>query len=216
MKTKSKALLLASGAALLVTGTVFGTLAYFTAKETVVNTFTVGKVDIALNETDYDGDGDTQKNEYRLVPGTEYTKDPTITVKADSEDAYVRMILTVYNYSTVKELIADSANGITAFSDFLGGMDNTKWIASGSTEDTEADTVSYEYRYYTAVAGAAEDTELEPLFDTLIIPSSLDGDELQALVDGGFRIDAEGHAIQAHGFADEDAAWTAFDAQVAE
>ncbi|MBQ8687580.1 MAG: hypothetical protein IJ512_03380 [Ruminococcus sp.] len=216
MTTKGKALVLISSAAMLVTGTVFGTLAYFTAKETVINTFTVGKVEIDLNESDYDGDGNTQANEYRLVPGMEYKKDPTVTVKADSESAYVRMIVTVHNYSTVKALIADTSNGITDFTDFLGNMDDSVWVPAGSVEDTEKGTISYEYRYYTTAAGSASDVTLEPLFDTLIVPAALDGDELQALYDGGFRIDVEGHAIQAEGFETEDAAWTAFDGQVTE
>ena len=46
--------------------------------------------------------------------------------------------------------------------------------------------------------------------------SSLDGDELQSLYDGGFKMVVDGHAIQAVGFENaEDSAWAAFDNQIA-
>ena len=49
MKNGKKALLLAACAVLLVVATIFGTVAYLTDKDTVNNTFTVGKVDIKLD-----------------------------------------------------------------------------------------------------------------------------------------------------------------------
>lgn len=213
MKTKSKLLVSGMGAVLVISGTVLGTLAYLTDSDTAVNVFTVGKVSIDLNETDVDGDGDTLANEYHLIPGTEYVKDPTVTVNSGSEASYIRMYLTVHNYSTVNELIADASNGLSDFTDFLGGMDDTAWLLKGSTTDDNENTITYEYRYKESVAGASGGLELEPLFETLIIPQTLDGDELQALYDGGFQIDVEAHAIQASGFDSEDIAWEAFTAQ---
>ena len=99
---KTKILLVALCAVLLVAASVAGTLAYLTSQETVVNTFTVGQVDIDLNETKATQDGvpvpgadRVQENTYHLLPGMTYTKDPQITVKAGSEESYVRMLLTV-------------------------------------------------------------------------------------------------------------------------
>jgi len=63
-------------------GSVFGTLAYLTATDTVTNTFTVGKVQITLDEAPVDANGETtdgdrvKKNNYHLLPGHEYDKDP--------------------------------------------------------------------------------------------------------------------------------------------
>lgn len=73
------------------------TLAWITAQSTVVtNTFTYGKVEITLDEakvTEYgdpvDGAARVIKNEYKLIPGEEYTKDPTVKVKSGSEPCYV-------------------------------------------------------------------------------------------------------------------------------
>lgn len=70
--------------------TVAGTLAWLQAKSNpVVNTFTVGKIEIDLNETDVDNDSSTKANTYKVVPGNKYVKDPVVTVKAGSEPCYV-------------------------------------------------------------------------------------------------------------------------------
>lgn len=95
MKSNKKALLLALCALLLVAGSVFGTYAYLTSKDTVTNTFTVGKVNITLDETDVDvygvKDSETRvkTNTYKLVPGHTYTKDPIVHLAAGSEASYL-------------------------------------------------------------------------------------------------------------------------------
>ncbi len=81
MNKKIVALVLAC--VLIFSCVVGGTLALLMDKtEKVTNTFTFGNVDITLEETDDD-------QTYKLVPGQTTTKDPTVTVTADSEDAYV-------------------------------------------------------------------------------------------------------------------------------
>ena len=50
MKTRSKALLLALCAMLLVIALARGTVAYLTVQDTVTNTFTIGQVNITLGE----------------------------------------------------------------------------------------------------------------------------------------------------------------------
>ena len=94
MKKTKKALLLSLCAVMLVTASVLGTMAYLTSTDEVVNTFTVGNVAITLDETDVDnstpGENDRdQANEYKLMPGKEYVKDPIVHVDADSEDCYL-------------------------------------------------------------------------------------------------------------------------------
>lgn len=110
-------------AAALVGASVLGTMAYFTDNDVVTNTFTVGKVDISLDELDVDGstadaERDTE-NKYHLLPGHEYVKDPTVHIEAGSENCYV--FVTVDNqlkdiewndddtYKTISEQI--NANG---------------------------------------------------------------------------------------------------------
>ena len=66
-----------------------GTLAYFTDKDTKTNTFTLGKVDITLNE--YDHEKNAFKQDQKLMPGSASTtavpKEATVTLASDSEDA---------------------------------------------------------------------------------------------------------------------------------
>ncbi len=222
MKKAGKALLICGGAAALVAGSVFGTLAFLSDSEEAVNVFTIGKVSMSLAETDVDGDGDTLRNEYRLVPGMEYTKDPTVTIDAGSEMAYVRMILTVHNHSAVQAIIDNEKNNLTDYADLLGGWDETSWIYEDFTVDEDANTIAFEFRYKETVDGFADDgseadQELPALFETLKVPGTLDNDELQSLYDGGFKMVVEGHAIQSAGFENnEDGAWIAFDGQTAE
>lgn len=95
MKTKRKALLLSLCAVLLVVASVMGTMAYLTDSAKVENTFTVGKVNITLDEAPVDTngnviDGDRRtQNQYLLVPGQSYTKDPIVHVTAGSENSWI-------------------------------------------------------------------------------------------------------------------------------
>ena len=96
---KKKVLLIALAAILLVGASIGGTLAWLTATASVINTFTVGKVNIDLYEHTLAEDGKTLKtgetnitrtgNAYHLVPGETYGKDPTVIVNDGSEECYV-------------------------------------------------------------------------------------------------------------------------------
>lgn len=70
-------------ALVLVVGcAVGGTIAWLTATtEPVVNTFTYGKIKIDLAET--------TGTEYKIIPGVNISKDPKVTVKADSEACWL-------------------------------------------------------------------------------------------------------------------------------
>lgn len=69
-------------AALIVCATVAGTLAWLTDKtEPVVNTFTVGDINITLTES--------ENLDLKMVPGQPIEKDPKVTVKAGSEACWL-------------------------------------------------------------------------------------------------------------------------------
>mgnify|MGYP005890042469 CR=1 FL=1 len=93
MKTKTKALLLSLCAILLVVTSVFGTMAYLTSQADVSNTFSVGKVNITMDEEDVDnstsGASRDTSNAYLLMPGITYPKDPIVHVRPDSESCYI-------------------------------------------------------------------------------------------------------------------------------
>lgn len=228
MKTKSKVLLITLSALLLTAVTLVGTLAWLTSSAEVVNTFTVGKVSIALDEADVDEYGEpvpgadrVMGNEYRLIPGNEYVKDPTVTVKAGSEAAYVRMLVTINKYSTLKAIFGDNFLP----QNYVEGWDSETWVPSGTYVDQNADTVTYEFRYYdkaqdkhtvNAVDSTA-DVVLPALFESFTLPGTVTGEQLEQLYAGEqFKITVFAHAIQELGFEnDPDGAWNAFDEQVA-
>lgn len=204
----------------LVGATVLGTMAWLTDRDEVKNTFTVGNVEIKVDETDVDTEGNptggdrVQENEYHLIPGCTYTKDPTMTVKAGSVESYARMILTVHNASAVQAII-DNYN-LGDFSALIDGWDEELWLYHGFTEDTAANTISFEFRYKYIIPATDTDLVLAPLFTELVVPGEVTAEELQDLYDGtgAFQMNVVGHAIQTAGFDSEDAAWVAFDQQV--
>ena len=258
MKTKMKALTLALCAVMLVATTVFVTVAFLTDKSDVVkNTFTVGKVDIILDEakveqygdpvdasgkvitdkmTITDAEGKTKEvldytkaprvleNTYKLLPGLDYVKDPTVQVKTDSEKCYVRMMVTV----TVPAAAADKIG--TDLTNIVTGHDENIWVRKNQTVTPGADATAptvivYEYRYngivdaYTLPAGYEADYgKLPALFTGITVPDDYDNATIEALA--GLKIDVVAHAIQSAGFTAtdifataEDAAWNAFDNQ---
>ena len=82
-----------------------GTMAWLVdSTGNVKNTFTVGDINIGLTETGTDTDGN--KN-YDFVPGDTLSKDPKVTVNANSEDCYLFVKVVVENNACTVE----DANG---------------------------------------------------------------------------------------------------------
>lgn len=196
-----------------------GTLAWLTDRDVAVNTFTVGQVDITVDEAKVNADGTpvegaerVQTNEYHLIPGCTYTKDPTLTVQANSVDSHIRMILTVHNASGVQSIL--DRHQLGDFSALIGGWDQEVWLYHGFAVDDASDTISFEFRYHQTVGAEAESVVLPALFDRLIVPGEITGEEIRELYEGGFKMEIFGHAIQSAGFESEDTAWESFDRQM--
>ena len=126
---------------LVIAMSVAGTIAFLTdTTDPITNTFTVGKVDITLTETfNTDTNGDQKNDAWKaqLIPGTTYTKDPVVTVTADSEDCWLFVkfeekngAATYLNYTS--NLTA--ANGWTQGGD--NGIPSNVWYRSVAKTDT--------------------------------------------------------------------------------
>ena len=209
MKAK-KVVVTVLAAALLVTGSVFGTMAYLTDKDSATNTFTVGHVDIFLDETDVDDstegkDRDTA-NEYHLIPGESYTKDPMITLKAGSENAYVYMGVTVTGLEGLKKtftaeeyyagdvfLLENLCKYTDAEGNVVDGFNN-EWTFKEFKDGT------YYFAYNKLVEGSkTADVEVPVLFDEIYVPGEgVTNDNIDNLAN--VKITATGYAIQASGF----------------
>lgn len=195
MKKTKKALLLSLCAVMLVTASVLGTMAYLTSTDEVVNTFTVGNVAITLDETDVDnstpGENDRDRaNEYKLMPGKEYVKDPIVHVDADSEDCYL--------FVKVANEIADIEDTKTV----LEQMGEHGWVAVDGAEGV------YVYTQNDVLAVVKGDTDVT-VFDTFKVSGNVDNDTLASYT--GKKIDVTAYAIQADGFDGKTASeiWTA-------
>lgn len=249
-KTKTKALLMSLCAVLLVAASVLGTMAYLTDSKDVKNTFTVGNVAIKLDEAKVDENG-TQvvdkddnpvarvtENEYKLLPGHTYTKDPTVTVLAPSVESYVRMKVTFNNASQIIAMCTDpefAEDGPTGVENAFPLIRMVKFVEANAAKwdgiipdnmeetgdmlasnkyfvaDKTNNTLTYYFYYNEAVAAPAENVVLPTLFDKITLPEWVTGDQLKALQ--GFEINVVAEAIQADGFENADDAWVAFAAQ---
>lgn len=209
MKTKLKTAGLVIAAVVLVAVSILGTMAYLTDKAEVSNTFTVGKVDIKLDETKIGGEAGERTevgNQYHLMPGGEYVKDPQITVKQGSEESYIRILMTINAQQRLDTLFPNAG-----FGPFIKDLNTTQWEYIGHTHDTTADTRTYEYRYKTTIAAPDNDMPLAALFQGIKVPETVTGADLQTLMqEPALKIDIVAQAIQAEGFVDADAAWAAF------
>ena len=172
MKKKTLALVLAL--TLLVAGVVGGTLAWLTDQTAEVkNTFTVGDINIGLTETTTD---------YKMVPGNTIAKDPTVTVKANSEACW--LFVKVTESTDLKDFITYAiAEGWTA----LSGVDGV---------------------YYREVPASAADQTFSVLAgDAVTVKSDVTRAMLETAKTDAPTLTFKAYAIQKDHFATADAAW---------
>ena len=210
-KKMKKAVLLV-GATLLLG--VAGIGAYFTATDTVTNTFNIEKVDVQLTEPTYVDGQD-------VVPNKTITKDPTvtnigtadtfvflsvkvpykniITANADgTRNAAADIELFAWNYdptTTMAELKADDA-AANVQKGLGNGAVNAGWTLVGTNDLTTESVVEYIYAY------GSEDamTKLTPgastaaLFNSVTMCNAIEG---QGLENTDVEITYDVYAIQA-------------------
>ena len=207
MKARNKILLLALCMAALIAVSVIGTMAYLTSTDKVINTFTVGKVDIKLDEAKVNDAGvaatpaeRVKANSYKLMPGHSYIKDPTVHVTDGSENCYI---------------FVKVENGISAFEaaneEGTGGYKTiaTQITTNGWTKLADVDNVYY--RSYTNGENAQKSFTV---FSNFKIADNANNAEAtktswNAVTAENTKITVTAYAIQADGFANADAAWAA-------
>lgn len=213
---KTKALLAMACAVMLVVTSVMGTMAYLTDHDKVTNTFTVGSVTLGkdqqagldeaktnINGQPVDNAGNVvelasaprvDNNQYKLMPGHSYTKDPTVHVNNISEDCWV---------------FVKVENGISAYESAAAGYSkiSDQITANGWTALTGVANVYYR-EYTKANATSGKDVTDYTVFGHFEIADNAD------TVDGWADIDAESttivinaYAVQKDGFTTAAAAW---------
>ena len=193
------------------------TLAYFTDTKTATNTFTMGNVNIKLDEENVKNpEGDrVSQNEYDVYPGAVVKKDPTVH-NVGANGAYIRATVNVSNwmnlvaayYPDFKETFPNE--GYKAALNLLVGDLGEGW----SVVDVEAGDVftigqfdaKFVLKYNGVLASGADTTAM---FENVTIPAGIDNANANSFKE--IKIVAQ--AMQADGFTSWEAAFAAFDAK---
>lgn len=175
-------------AVVLVAGSIAGTIAYLTSQATVTNTFTVGDIEIKLVESKVDvygalvSDADpVTENEYKLIPGHEYTKDPKVTVVANSEDCY---------------LFVKVVNGISAIEVATGNGDT---IAEQLTAKGWVNLSGDIWYYNTKITLKDTDQEIS-VFESFTLKNDVDVTGYATSDNSDSKIVVTAYAVQSNGF----------------
>ena len=180
---KKKIISLCLVAALAVVAIAGTSLAYFTDKDAKTNTFTLGNVDIELNEENWAAPT-------AAVPDVEYAKDPVVT-NIGENDAWIRVDVTLSDAEAFTA--AAEKHNITDLATIFADHDEEKWTLAGTpVYDDEANTLTYSY-YYNTVLAVGESTEA--LFTSVTIPAEFDNEDMKE-IGADFTIDVTAHAIQ--------------------
>lgn len=172
-------------ALVLVIGCVAGgTVAWLVATtDTVTNTFTYGNINIALAET--------TGTSYKIIPGTDITKNPKVTVKGGSEACWL--------FVKVEEVGAIS----TITTDPVHYAIDTGWAQLKDKDGKDVSGV-----YYRLVDAVDNDTAFNVLKDNKIIVSG----ELTKETINGYAVQQPAltftaYAVQKENIADAKTAW---------
>ena len=240
---KKKTLIMSLCSLMSIASVAVGSIAYLTSTATVKNQFTVGSIDLQVNETLVNSQGNPvdengnvvdpanpnsgepartgEGNQYHLIPGGHYVKDPTVTIGKDSDSCYVRLLVTISKASELNTLCqalhaADPEKySFGLLQDHVSGYEAETWVYAAQTLDEQANMVTYEFRYFDRTnntdivsADGTNDLVLDPLFDSITVPDEVTAAQMESIQ--GFEIDVVGQAIQTAGFQSADEAWASF------
>ena len=180
--------------ALAATAVIGGTLAYFTDTEEKINTFTVGNVDITLDEPEWDQDDAV------LIPGREIAKNPTITVEADSQRAYTFMEVQLSDDFAELLLTYAGAKGYNLSNE----DDRNALIEAWFVSEVSPKVMSVDLADKSLILGVLspkDPGESVTYFDAVTVPTDVDQTMIEE--NGTYGIYITAYAIQAEGFEGE-------------
>ena len=197
---KKKIFIVALVVCIMAVSIASASIAYFTDTESATNTFTSGDVEIALYETNDEGEKTdvttvtdhkfTYTNKY---PGETFAKKPTIKNVAN-DAAYVAGIITLGSGdgADITNLLADDA----AVKAFLtgGALNATTGYETKIVRNTTDKTITI---YIIATAEVAKEGEVV-LFENVKIPAKWDSAEMAKFAN--LTIDVKAYAVQKVGF----------------
>lgn len=183
----------------VMVASIGGTVAWLTAKTApVVNTFTYGDINIDLYEHNYDAStnslGTTKvKNveDYKIIPGVNLPKDPTVEVKANSEACWLFVKVEAENWPT-----------------FTGDAKISYAVKTGEGGWTQGDGTNIPANvYYRAVGATTADTHFEVLDGNKVtVRNTLTKEDIKGIT-AKPTLTFTAYAIQQEGFDTAAAAW---------
>ena len=207
---KRKVLVISLAVALIAIVSM-GSLAWFSATDTVNNEFKVAidgdgdpdfDIDLIEHKPDPDdpsgpsgeivGEGDDPDGiEYEdIAPGDLYSKDPTVK-NTGSYSAWIRVKVTFDQYSKWQTALGNHPDMAQDPAAILKTVDETVWERAENVVDEDADTVTFVFYKRTALAPDEEAT----LFTQVEIPAAFTQEDL-VFTDGTFTIAVTADAIQ--------------------
>lgn len=242
MKKRFKKLFALGLAGIMCIGTV-ASLSYFTDRESVINNFTTGVLDLESSETSWNTTTtgpDGQIDGHNTYPGYTRLKNPTVQNVAaiEDNDAWVKATVTFIDAKTGKQIVDKERNDLILQTiRYDGGaalVENTANTGGYSEATlTQYPTVNPAFKDVTSTKGTPttggkyvyylKDTlesaqtaaggEKVELFTTIAYPTEWSQDELDIM--GDYIIDVEFSGIQRWTFANVDEAMDALDAEAA-
>ena len=186
------ALVLAIGCA------VGGTLAWLISQtEPVVNTFTYGDINIELYEHEYNAGENkletkkaTKVDNYKIIPGVDLPKDPTVAVKANSEACWLVVKVEEKNWP--------------AFTNTTDGTKKVSYHIADGWNALQGQTGVY----YREVGAVTEDTSFNVLKENQVtVSDTLTKDEVDQLKGKNPTLTFTAYAVQKDGIDNAADAW---------
>lgn len=222
MTATKKKLLVALGAlvsvAAIVVTTVMITTAFLTSSAAVSNVFTIGKVNITMDESKVDENGEytdggvtrVDTNTYKLVPGKTYIKDPVIHVDNESIGSYL-FVLVRNDIESIEDNTADdetltiaeqlAAKGWAKYTPASTGWVYV-YVGVGNVPAGDADKKLTDPHTFEAVAAEVSPGDYK-LFDNFTLADNADVSKM-----GAAKVTLTAVAIQGDEFENNiDAAW---------
>lgn len=201
MKMTKKKVFVVALAVCLAAIVSMGSLAWFTAQDSVSNKFYIADSednpdDIFSVRVYEEKDGVEYEEGIQyddVLPGDELEKNP-IVKNTGHYDQYVRVIITISDKAVWEEIVESTGTDFDLYDvrSHFTGFDSTKWDLTNSTMDNTGDSIRYVLYYKDVLAAGASFS----VFTGVTIPEAMTAAHAAEFGEDGFSIDVKAQAVQ--------------------
>ncbi len=205
MRFNKKKIAVISLAICLIAILSMGTLAWFSAQDTVVNEFYIADSDddtadkiFSVDVYEYTENSPTEKvsatETYKeVLPGATLKKEPHVA-NTGHYDQYVRVIVTISDASVWQGMLGENF-GDAALLACFDGFDMTMW-SEINTQVVAADNTIRVVMYYDGILEGGDNASDITVFKNVVIPEAMEQDDAAAFGADGFTITVKAQAVQ--------------------